>query len=166
MNRLLRVEQRVSRVVENLVAVFFFIIFCLTVALVVLRYGFNSSITGGNEAMNYLFIYTTALGAAVSIGRGTHIRISFFADMLPDGVKRVIAIVNFALVGFFNALMVHHSIPWIETTGMFESPVMRIPNWTIQASVPVGCALAALYCLNHIALELTGRKQAGEREAT
>lgn len=157
---LTHLELGLSRAIENLVTFFFLLIFGLTVIMVALRYGFNSSITGGNEAMNYLFIYTTALGAAVSIGRGTHIRISFFTDLLPSSAKRVVAVVNYLLVGFFNALMVWYSAPWIKSTGMFESPVMRIPNWVIQASVPLGCALATLYCLNHILLELSGEKQA------
>jgi len=159
-NNLKFLEQGLSRVLENLIAFFFFLIFALTVILVTLRYGFNSSITGGNEAMNYLFIYTTALGAAVSIGKGTHIRISFFADLLPQGARRAVNVVNFALIGFFNGLMVWFSVPWIKSTGMYESPVMRIPNWTVQACVPIGCTLAALYCLNHIVLELSGSKQA------
>ena len=46
------------------VTLMFFGILSLTILLVVMRYGFNSSIMGANEAMEYLFIYTTALGAA------------------------------------------------------------------------------------------------------
>jgi TRAP-type mannitol/chloroaromatic compound transport system permease small subunit len=43
----------------------FMVIFILVVMLVILRYLFNTTIVGGNEATVQLFIHTTALGAAV-----------------------------------------------------------------------------------------------------
>ena len=78
-----RWERRISGILEGTITLFFAIILVLTVLLVILRYLFNSSIMGGNELMGYLFIYTTALGAAVAIGKGEHIQISFFVEHLP-----------------------------------------------------------------------------------
>ena len=136
----------------------FFVILSITITLVVMRYGFNSAIIGSNEAINYLFIYTTALGAAVSIGKIEHIRISFFIDKLKQKHRRYINILNYFLIAFINAVMIKYSLPWIKSAGYFESPVLRVPNWTVQVSVPIGCSLVILYCLNHIILEgLTGR---------
>lgn len=112
---------------------------------------------GGNEAMEYLFIYTTALGAAVSVGQGTHIRISFLVDHLTGLPRQCIDMVGYLLIAFINAVMIYHSLPWIRSAGYFESPVMRIPNWMVQVSVPIGCTLVILYCLNHVVLEWIGR---------
>jgi TRAP-type C4-dicarboxylate transport system permease small subunit len=150
-------EKRLDRVLETLVTLMFFSILSLTILLVVMRYGFNSSIMGGNEAMEYLFIYTTALGAAVSVGQGAHIRISFLVDQLKGFPRRCIDIVCYLLIAFINGVMIYHSLPWIRSAGYFESPVMRIPNWMVQVSVPIGCSLVILYCLNHVILEWIGR---------
>ncbi|MCP4021215.1 MAG: TRAP transporter small permease [Desulfobacteraceae bacterium] len=141
-----------NKSLESIVSIFFLGIFLLTVTSVVLRYGFNTSITGANETMNYLFIYTTALGAALSLGKNTHIRISFFVDMMPPRVKQVVLILNFLVVGLFNLILASYSINWIKATGAFESPVMRIPKWMVQISIPIGCVLAAVYCLHHVAM--------------
>jgi TRAP-type C4-dicarboxylate transport system permease small subunit len=127
-----------------------------------MRYGFNSSIIGGNEAMNYLFIYTTALGAAVSVGKGTHIKISFVVDLLPATVRRVTDMIGYALIAFINAVMIYYSIPWITSAGYFESPVLRIPNWIVQVSVPLGCGLVILYCLNHLIMTWVGETTEAE----
>ncbi|SVA10727.1 uncharacterized protein METZ01_LOCUS63581, partial [marine metagenome] len=43
-----------------------FLVFIITLTLVFLRYALNQSITGANEIVTILFIYTTAIGAAVS----------------------------------------------------------------------------------------------------
>ena len=158
MKRLINIEKSVSLVLDTTVTIFFFVILSLTIILVVLRYGFDSTIIGGNEAMEYLFIYTTALGAAVSVGRDQHIKISFFKDKLKGRYRKGIAICNMALIGFINAVMVYYSLPWIRSAGYFESPVLRIPNWMVQISVPIGCILAILYCMNHIVLELFNLK--------
>lgn len=159
MQRLINWEKRVDRVLETLVTLMFFSILSLTILLVVMRYGFNSSITGGNEAMNYLFIYTTALGAAVSVGQGTHIRITFLVDQLKGRQRSYINMINYLLIAFINAVMIYFCLPWIKSAGYFESPVLRIPNWIVQVSVPLGCGLVILYCLNHLVLEWAGRNQ-------
>jgi TRAP-type C4-dicarboxylate transport system permease small subunit len=154
--RLRTLERYLDRILETVVTLMFFSILVLTILLVVMRYGFNSSIIGGNEAMEYLFIYTTALGAAVSVGKGTHIRISFLVDQLKGTPQRWVHTVNYLLIAFINAVMIYHSVPWIKSAGYFESPVLRIPNWMVQASVPLGCALVIFYCLNHVILAWIG----------
>jgi TRAP-type C4-dicarboxylate transport system permease small subunit len=158
MKRLVNIERIVSHVLDAAITILFFVILSLTIILVVLRYGFNSTIIGGNEAMEYLFIYTTALGAAVSVGRDAHIKISFFKDKLKDRHHKGVTICNMALIGFINAVMVWYSLPWIQSAGYFESPVLRIPNWIVQISVPIGCIFVILYCINHIVLELFNLK--------
>jgi TRAP-type C4-dicarboxylate transport system permease small subunit len=153
-DRLYQLKQFLTRLLEVIITFFFFIILSITITLVIMRYGFNAAIIGGNEAMNYLFIYTTALGAAVSIGNGEHITISFLVDKLKARSRKFVNIANYLLIGFINGVMIWYSVRWIHSTGYFESPVLRIPNWIVQISVPVGCSLVILYCLNHIILEI------------
>ena len=142
---------------------FFFIILSITIILVIMRYGFNAAIIGGNEAMNYLFIYTTALGAAVSIGNNEHIKMTCLVEKLKARSRKSINIINYLFIGFINGVMVWYSLPWIRATGYFESPVLRIPNWIVQISIPVGCSLVILYCLNHVILEIFSNKPSPAR---
>ena len=145
-----------SKVLEAAMTIFFFVILMLTIVLVILRYGFNEAIIGGNEVMEYLFIYTTAIGAAVALGRRDHIKISWFVDKLSIGTRRIVDIIGFLLIGFINAVMIYYSMNWIRTVGSFQSPVLRLPNRMIQISVPVGCGLVIIYCLYHILNTIVG----------
>jgi TRAP-type C4-dicarboxylate transport system permease small subunit len=163
-NKLYSIERRVNQTIEGIVTAMFFIILGLTIVLVIMRYGLNSTIVGGSEAMNYLFIYTTALGVSVSIGKDTHIKISYFIDKLSGKARKIVNILNFTLIAFINAVMAWHSIPWIISTGYFESPVLRIPNWMVYASIPLGCSLVILYCINHVVMacmELSSKAETG-----
>jgi len=80
-NMLLSLEAWVTRQVEYLLTVTFMLIFVLVVVLVVLRYIFNTTIVGGNEATVMMFIFTTALGAAVDVARGKHIIVDTFVNL-------------------------------------------------------------------------------------
>ena len=157
--------ERFSRILlvilNGVITFFFFVIFLLTVLLVVLRYGFNTAIIGGNEAMEYLFIYTTAIGAAVALGRRNHIKITYFVDKLPARMRRIVDVSDLVLIGFINGVMIWYGIPWIQSVGSFESPVLRIPNMMVQASVPIGCGLVILCCLCLIVTETIEGRQKG-----
>jgi TRAP-type C4-dicarboxylate transport system permease small subunit len=148
-------------ILECIITFFFSVILMLTVVLVILRYGFNTAIIGGNEAMEYLFIYTTAIGAAVALGRREHIKITYFVDRLPLAMKSVVNVLDLILIGFINGVMIWYSIPWIRSVGSFESPVLRIPNRIVQASVPIGCSLVILCCLCLMVIDIFEKKQGG-----
>ena len=165
MNLLLRFEERLNRILEGVATLFFFVILCLTVLLVLLRYGFNSSIIWGSEAMEYLFIYTTALGAAVSVSRGTHIRIGCLVDLAQGRLRAALDFTAYLLIGGINGVLGAYSLPWIKSVGSFESPVMRMPMVMVHSAVPVGCGLALLYCLLRMVRILAGRNQTLEENA-
>jgi len=149
-----------TKVLEWFITSCFFVILVLTVVLVILRYGFNKAIIGGNELMEYLFIYTTSVGAAVALGRREHIKITWFIDKLAPGFRKVADAAGFLLIGFINAVMIRYSIPWIRSVGGFESPVLRLPNRSIQLIIPIGCGLVILYCLYHLIITLGSRPEA------
>lgn len=104
--------------------------------------------------MEYLFIYTTAIGAAISVAHREHIKITYLVDKLPALFRKIVDCLGLLLIAFLNGVMIWLGIPWIKTVGSFESPVLRIPNRFIQISVPIGCGLVIVYCLYHIILTL------------
>jgi TRAP-type C4-dicarboxylate transport system permease small subunit len=147
---------------EAAITIFFFVILMLTIVLVILRYGFNEAIIGGNEVMEYLFIYTTAIGAAVALGRREHIKITWFIDKLSHRSRQLVDVFGFLLIAFINAVMIYYSVPWIRSVGGFESPILRLPNRTIQLIIPIGCVLVILYCLYHIIVAIVGGSRGSE----
>jgi TRAP-type C4-dicarboxylate transport system permease small subunit len=159
MEGILRFKRILLVTLEGVITFFFSVILLLTILLVILRYVFNTGIVGGNEAMEYLFIYTTAIGASVALAKKDHIKITYFVDKLPPAIKKVVDIFDLILIGFINGVMIWYSIPWIKSVGSFESPVLRIPNRIIQASVPIGCSLVILCCLCLIVTDIFEKKQ-------
>ncbi|UCH09043.1 MAG: TRAP transporter small permease [Fidelibacterota bacterium] len=152
MRRLDRIEHALTRILEGIIVLCFVGIFILIVALVILRYGFNATIIGGNELVVILFIYTSALGAAIIVGKKEHIAITWFVDKLPGTARKAVDIINFLSIAFLNTVMIIFSFHWINTTGNYLTAVLRIPQLYAQIIVPIGCGVAVLYCLYRILL--------------
>ena len=95
-------EPLLTKILEFVLALGLLAIALIIVTLVVLRYAFNSSITGANETITILFVYTTAIGAAVAIGQREHISISAVVDRLPIRTQRFIDGVTLVCVAILN----------------------------------------------------------------
>ena len=145
-----RLETLLRQLLEHLLTVTFMAIFALVVVLVVMRYLFNTTIVGGNEVTVMLFIFTTALGAAVDVARGKHIIVDTFVNLLPAATRRWLDVVNLAIVGTLNAFLLNYSIDWIAAVGGSENPVVHIPEGVVQIAMPIGCALTVLFCVTRI----------------
>jgi len=158
-----RFERIVTRSLEGIITSCFLVLAVLVVLLVVLRYVFNSTIIGGNEVTGYLFIYTTALGAAISVGTNQHIRIGYFVDRLPPLLGRLANAVSLVLVMGLHAGLLWLSGEWISAVGGFEFPVVHIPQGVVQAAIPLGCVFVILYCLTQL-IRLVRAPLTAERE--
>ena len=69
MHVLEKAERVLTRVLEAIASLCLLAILVLIVVLVTLRYVCNAGIVGANEFATILFVYTTAIGSAVAIGR-------------------------------------------------------------------------------------------------
>lgn len=159
MKRLANLEKSLVRTLEALLVLLFLAFFILICTLVFLRYGFTNTIYGGNEFVTILFLYTSAVGAAVAIAKREHIAITVVVDLLPDKLRIASDILSLFLVAAINGAMVYYSINWIRLTG---NTAWQPFNWSqgfVQAAVPIGCSLAVLFCIVKIVLVASGHEQ-------
>lgn len=153
-----RVEDNLTISLEGIVTFFFFVMVVLILLLVILRYVFNTTIIGGDEATEFLFIYTTAFGAAISLGKNQHIRIAVFLERLPLKVQRIVNILNSILIILLHGYLFFLSIKWISSVGYFESPVLQIPQGIVQICIPMSCVFIVLYGLRQIVARLSMKR--------
>ena len=121
-------------------------VFAVTFVLVFLRYVFNQSITGANEIVTILFIYTTALGAAISIGRNEHIGIDFFVSLLPKKFYKPIRGLQVFLMFALHLILFIYCLEWVEKAGGYLMPATGLPRIVAIASIPIGCIFCILFC--------------------
>lgn len=152
MDWLRRFERFITRSLECIITVFFIIIFLLIFSLVLLRYGFKTSIMGTYEIVTMLFVYCSALGTAILVRQKEHIKISFFINKLSAGARRIVLTINYILICFLNVVFFYMSLGWIKSIWTFRSPMTQIPFWVQRIPISIGCGLVILYCLYNIYL--------------
>jgi TRAP-type C4-dicarboxylate transport system permease small subunit len=140
-------HSRLNYFLEVLVCLSFLSFFGMVILLVGLRYLFNSSITGANEIITILFVYTTAIGAAIAVGQRGHIAINILIEKLPQRLAKHLIKLQLALVGLINFAIAWFSVPWISQTGDNLMPTLGAMRAVVQISIPLGCGLAVLYCI-------------------
>ena len=138
---------RMTRILERLLSTLLFAIFSMIVILVILRYVFGTTIIGGNEATVIAFVYTTAIGAAISISRDEHISIRYFTSKLSPRTQLALSQIQLILVAVLNFLIAIYAWVWIQRTGGFLMPALGLPQMVAQISVPLGAVLSVMYCL-------------------
>ena len=121
-------------------------VFAITFVLVFLRYVFNQSITGANEIVTILFIYTTAIGAAKSIGENEHIGIDVFVNLLPKKFYKTIRILQVFLMFVLHLILFIYCLEWVEKAGGYLMPATGLPRIVAIASIPLGCIFCILFC--------------------
>jgi len=141
-----KLEKNLTQVLEIVMSICLLAITTIVVALVIMRYLFNTSITGANEWITILFVYSTAIGAAVVLGKREHIAIPFAVESLPLRGQKVVESIALVLILILNTLMVYYSIHWIMVTGNYLMPATGLPRIVAQMSVPLGCSIAIFYC--------------------
>src|ERR1700712_612213 len=105
-----RIVDSVCRAVTALMAVALMIMVALVFGNVVLRYGFNSSITQFEEISRWLFVWITFMGAVVALREHSHLGTDALVSRLPPMGKKVclvlghLAMLYVCYLGFRGAL--------------------------------------------------------------
>ena len=132
------------------VMAFEFLFLCL---LVVLRYVFNTTIVGGQELIDYLFIYLSALGAALLIQTDEHINVDFFVNA-SDKVKKVLHLVQYVTLFFLHLFLTVLSIQWIGKVGSFPTPVLHWSQGVFQMAIPISMSIGLIICITKFLLTI------------
>lgn len=148
-------KNKLIKSIEVLLAGLVLLIWLTVVALVALRYIFNSSIPGANEWIVILFIYATSLGAALGFGKGDHLSIEFAVEKVKGKFRWYLDLLQTTLLGLLHAAIVVLSCYWIWMTGHFLMPSTGLPRWVAQISIPIGGLLGLAFIFLRFQKQIT-----------
>lgn len=142
-----RFTSTLLHLLETLTAMGLLMIAATVVLQVILSSCFNSSITGANEIITKLFVYTTAVGSAIAVGKREHIAITFATESMPPWLAKLTEWLGLTLVAILNLVVVAYSFHWISVTGEYLMPTTQLPRYFVQVAIPIGSFLAAAFCI-------------------
>ena len=118
----------------------------MAILAVMLRQIFGVFLFWSEEAIIYLVIYSTFLGAVITLRHHEHVNVDVIAAFLGKRGKQVMALIALAVtmiylavIGYFAWMLVFEPFSSSTTT-----PAMHLPLWVVELSVPIGFTLMFL----------------------
>jgi TRAP-type C4-dicarboxylate transport system permease small subunit len=128
----------------------------LALVSIVLRYVFNASLGWSEEAMRYLFIATTMLGAAYVVGTGQHIRLDVVHGLLPPRVRLAVDVVVWLTAMAFLVVVLFAADASWALIGRQRWATLPLPMRVAYAPIPIAAVLTMLYLLEKALVTLFG----------
>ncbi|HDL5700137.1 TPA: TRAP transporter small permease [Mannheimia haemolytica] len=137
--------QLVGKLLELLVVVILSAMSILVFVNVVLRYGFNSSISVTEEVSRYMFVWLAFLGAVLAFSENQHVKVTMLTDKLSPTARNILSVVTDLAMLFCCYLIVDGS--WIQFNLNLNNfaPISGLPQGiTFLASTVAGVLIGLL----------------------
>ncbi|MFI0397124.1 TRAP transporter small permease [Paracoccus jiaweipingae] len=120
-----------------------------TMANVVGRYVFNSSLFFSEELNRVLIVLITFAGLSYAARNARHIRMAAFLEMFPRRIRKPVVMAIAVVSGLVMLALAWFSLGYVQTMAARGRvlPAMDIPVWWTLVWVPVGFALTGVIYL-------------------
>jgi len=118
----------------------------LTIANVVARSLFNTSLASTEELCQFLIIVVTFVGLSYAVSRARHIRMTAVYDATGPKTRKVLMVVICASTSVLMFFLAYHAFRYamvLRTLGSV-SPALQFPLWIVYLTAPFGLALAGI----------------------
>ncbi len=139
MDTIKKVSEGLKTVEEVSLLVFVNLILAIIFMDVLLRYGFNKSLTWGEELSRFLFIAVTYIGASAGVRTKGHIVVDLVIGLFPI-TKKALEVTSYALAALFSFMIFVTSAKvayFLKSIGQ-TSTGLSIPMWLPYMGVVLG----------------------------
>lgn len=147
----------ICKVFEILIALFLAVMVVLVFGNVVLRYGFDSSISMSDEVSRWLFVWVTFLGAVVALQRHEHLGVDMVVDRLPVMGQKVCFVLGHAVMLWVTWLLFDGSWVQVKLNMEVAAPSTELPMAILYAPGVIFAVMAGFILLDNLWRALTGQ---------
>lgn len=140
----------------------------LAIVAVILRYVFDYVIFWSGEAVIYLIIFSTFVGAVITLRHNEHVSVDILQLFLGGRGKKILTLLgSLMLVGYCGIIGLYAWIlvaePSIRNT---TTAALDLPLWVVYLALPIGLTLMLLRSLEIIYRTALDRQTFPEAENT
>jgi C4-dicarboxylate transporter DctQ subunit len=132
----------------------------LAIIQVILRSVFGTTIFWTEEAIVYLIILSTFIGAVIALRHNEHVNFDVLTLAFKERGKWVLAIIGSfvtviycAIIGFFSWLLITE--PAAQRT---VTPALKLPLWVVELSLAIGMTLMFIRALEILYRSIRNQK--------
>lgn len=97
------------------------------------------------EAIRFLFIWASCVGAAIGIKEHIHLGIDVVVNLFPFNIRKVFEVLVQVLLILFDLFLIVYGFQMVTKTMNQPSPALRLPMGYVYLSVPVLGLLGIFY---------------------
>jgi len=150
MNLLVALKKFLDGLLEILVMVVMAVLVLDVLWQVFTRLVLKDPSTWTEELAIFMLIWVSLLGAAVALGRGSHLGIDYFVGKLPPRMRLATEVLVFFSVAAFSLLVMVVGGADLVTSNLElgqESPALRVKMGYVYLAVPISGFFLTLYAI-------------------
>jgi len=133
-----------DRIENGLIAVLVLAMVLLAGAQIVLRNAFDTGLAWADPLLRAMVLWTAMLGALAAARDDKHIGLDLVTHFVQGTAKRVLRAVTLLFAAAICAAMAWYGVGLVQLDYGSGAATAGVPNWLLEAIVPVGFALLAL----------------------
>lgn len=147
MERLAKVEERVTARLLGIAATLLITSTLIAVVSVVLRYAFQTSYSIVEELCRFSLVYAVMLAFGPLIVRNMHLSMAILVDLLPESIRRLADMVIHLLLSILLVFLLVAAWQW--EMGLVAMGILTMSGdmraWIPSAALPLGISVALVY---------------------
>lgn len=161
-----RFDQLLSRIENGVAGLALGAAAIIATLQVILRYGFNYIIFGGQEAVVYLIILSTFMGAVITLRHNEHVGVDVLSVFFKERGKRMLTILSALLIALYSGVL--GTLGWFLVTEPaaqnLVTNALKLPLWSVQIALPIGLTLMFIRALEIVYRAARGQNAFPEAE--
>ena len=102
------------------------------------------------EAIRFLFVWASCIGAAIGIKEHIHIGIDVIVNLFPTNLRKVFDVIVQVLLLIFDFFIIKYGFQMVVKTMTQPSPALRLPMGYVYLAIPVMGILGIYYSVLEI----------------
>lgn len=134
----------IERIETALIAILVLAMVVLAGAQILLRNLFDSGLSWADPLLRAMVLWAAMLGALAAARDDKHIGLDLVAHFVHGRARRLLRLLTLLFAAAVAAAMAWYGIGLVELDYGSGAAIAGIPNWVIEAIVPIGFGLLAL----------------------
>ncbi len=114
------------------------------------RYVLNATPTWVEQAALLLVVFIGFLGAAVGVHQKTHLSVTYFVDLCPAFMQRILLVATHLMMGLFGAVMMVYSYDLVVFKWSTQIPLIALPEGLRAVPIMLSGGLVVLFTVGHL----------------
>ena len=140
-----------DKLVDAFMTFMFSLVFLVVLLQIFCRYVLGSPLVWSEELSRFIFIWVSLVGWTQAVRSGTHIRITFFEERLPEPIRKALH-----FLFHLGSILFLCTLTWLgcllsrRTFGRSLVTLTDIPVGLLYASLPVSAGLCLFYSVYNL----------------